>query len=276
MLTILLPFLREKASYILFPLQVPLSQMETIANIWPAHEEDITSLRFLWSVWFGSAERVCVPQSPIHACEPAPSCLGKAKLDQNDALGFWHLDLLSSPSLPKRASHISETSRSLSSSRRNLQLIMPHRLLLMQDQLFSGAGYGTVFGFGRLTWLSYASIHGGNGEDQSFGRTSLFAGDEHTTSQDIWQKSHSLLGTISSSFSHLHYGKSGCLLKGMGGVIFWALLNLDRLFPLLLCHRVATLTDWKLEVRILMGEMAPKWRGYPPTNMADGLGALIL
>jgi hypothetical protein len=53
-----------------------------------------------------------------------------------------------------------------------------------------------------------------------FGRTSLFAGDETITSQDIWQESHTLLGTISSSFSHLQYGKSGCLLEGMEGVIF--------------------------------------------------------
>lgn len=221
MFIFLLFFSKRKDSLHPFPLSVSLSQMETIANIWPAHEEDITSHRFLWSVWFGSAEKGDAPQSPIHTCEPAPACLGKAKLDQNGALGFGHLDLLSSPSLPKRAPH------------------WPHlwdikELKQLQEESATNYASQTAVNAGpalfrRWVWnsvwiwqatLTQLCIHGGNGEYQSFGRTSLFAGDEHTSGQDIWQKSHSLLGTISSSFSHLLYGKSGCLLRGMEGVIF--------------------------------------------------------
>lgn len=133
LLTRLLLFLREKSPYILFPLRIPLSQMETIANIWPAHEEAITSHRFLGSLWFGSAERVGVPQSPIHACEsaPPPHVSGKPNWIRMLLLlsDMWTSSLAPQCQEVLHASHISETSRSLSSSRKNLQLIMPHRLL---------------------------------------------------------------------------------------------------------------------------------------------------
>lgn len=117
------------------------------------------------------------------------------------------------------ASHISETSRSLNSSRKNLQLIMPHRLLLMQDQLFSGTGYGIVLGFGRLSWLSYASMGGMENTSRLEGLHSLQEmntpsarafGSKVTPS---WaQSAHLLVICTMESLA--------ALLKGMEGVIF--------------------------------------------------------
>ena len=112
------------------------------------------------------------PQTPIHTSEPTPPSLGKAKLNLRDALGFclW----TSSPAGDRRIlscqgelhpDHTCETSRSRSSSRRNLQLIMFHKLPSAGTSSFQALDEAQCM---TLAGLPKLQKHGGSGEHQSY------------------------------------------------------------------------------------------------------------
>lgn len=105
-----------------------------------------------------------LPKSPfIHLSPPTKSWEGQTQSERCPSLLSLSLQLETEGSSAAKGSSIlttCETSRSWSSSRRNLQLIMFHKLPSVGDQLFSGTGWGTVYDFGGLSKLQ---IHGGSG-----------------------------------------------------------------------------------------------------------------
>lgn len=162
----IVPFTEIKCSLHHFPTQ-SAGQPSRNYHGQAAHERAIILFhRSPWSVWFGSTGSVGSPKP--HSCSWA--CPTKSWESQTWSewypwflpAGGWRRLSCQRELHPGRTS---ETSRSLSSSERNLQLITLHKLPLVWASLFTGPGWGALGDFGRPTCLR-VSQPWGSGEHE--------------------------------------------------------------------------------------------------------------